>query len=53
MGPFQAFTGANEAANNLDVNFFNPGGTDTLQFDGTGANDTLGASRAARPAVSS
>jgi hypothetical protein len=48
VGPFPmvpfTFSGANTTANDTDVNFFNPGGTDTLEFDGTSANDTLGAS---------
>ncbi|MBI3837471.1 MAG: hypothetical protein HY288_06010, partial [Planctomycetia bacterium] len=44
-GPFTltetSCTGLDWAANDADVNFFNPGGTDTFVFNGTAANDTI------------
>ena len=47
FGPFPmtpvTFSGASMLANDVDVNFFVPGGTDRIQFNGTGANDVLGA----------
>ena len=45
-GPFEmtetTFTGASPLANDVDVNFFNPGGTDSFEFNGTPSNDTIG-----------
>ena len=45
VGPFamteMTFSGASPAANDSDVNFFNPGGTDTFQFNGTAESDTI------------
>src|SRR5262249_738599 len=42
-GPFQmtevTFHGVNLASNDVDTNFFNPGGTDTLRFNGTAEDD--------------
>lgn len=44
-GPFvlteTAFRGVNHAANDEDVNFFNPGGTDTFVFNGTADDDLI------------
>ncbi len=44
-GPFtmtpMKFSGISPGANDLDVNFFNPGGTDSLVFNGTAGNDTI------------
>lgn len=44
-GPFQmtetTFHGASSVANDVDVNFFNPGGTDTFVFNGTANDDTI------------
>jgi len=44
-GPFTltetTYFGVSGAANDVDVNFFNPGGTDTFEFNGTAANDTI------------
>ncbi len=44
-GPFTAtpmsFTGAFPLANDSDVNFFNPGGTDSFVFNGTGNDDNI------------
>ncbi len=44
-GPFAltetTYSGVNVAANDVDINFFVPGGTDTFEFDGTAANDTI------------
>jgi hypothetical protein len=45
VGPFamteMTFSGASPAANDSDVNFFNPGGTDTFEFNGTAESDTI------------
>src|SRR5438445_12792440 len=44
-GPFtmteMSYTGASPLANDTDVNFFNPGGTDTFAFNGTDSNATI------------
>ncbi len=44
-GPFTMtpmnYTGASPLANDFDVNFFNPGGTDSFVFNGTADNDTI------------
>ncbi|HPD17256.1 MAG TPA: LEPR-XLL domain-containing protein, partial [Planctomycetota bacterium] len=44
-GPFAltetTFVNANSLVNDTDVNFFNPGGTDTFIFNGTAADDTI------------
>ena len=44
-GPFTMtpmnFTGASPAANDVDVNFFVPGGTDTLTYNGTANDDNI------------
>ncbi|MFN0021054.1 MAG: dockerin type I domain-containing protein [Pirellulaceae bacterium] len=45
VGPFtmtpMSYSGASPAANDSDVNFFNPGGTDSFVFNGTSADDTI------------
>jgi Ca2+-binding RTX toxin-like protein len=45
VGPFpmtpMSFTGAFPLANDSDVNFFNPGGTDSLVFNGTSKDDNI------------
>ena len=45
FGPFTMtpmnLSGASPLANDGDVNFFNPGGTDSIAFNGTGGNDTI------------
>ena len=45
FGPFTMtpmnFTGASALANDSDVNFFNPGGTDDMVFNGTGQDDNI------------
>ncbi len=45
VGPFvlteTSFRGVNTASNDVDVNFFNPGGTDTLIFNGTASDDLI------------
>jgi hypothetical protein len=45
VGPFAmtetTYSGASPAANDSDVNFFNPGGTDTFEFNGTAESDTV------------
>jgi hypothetical protein len=45
VGPFTMtpvnFTGASPVANDTDVNFFNPGGTDSFAFNGTTNDDTI------------
>lgn len=45
FGPFTAtpmsFTGAFPLANDSDVNFFNPGGTDSIVFNGTANDDNI------------
>jgi hypothetical protein len=45
FGPFTMtpvnFTGASPVANDTDVNFFNPGGTDSFAFNGTTNDDTI------------
>lgn len=45
VGPFTMtpmnFTGASPIANDSDVNFFNPGGTDSIVFNGTGNDDNI------------
>ncbi|MEX2113817.1 MAG: Ig-like domain-containing protein [Pirellulales bacterium] len=45
VGPFAltetSFRGVNVVSNDIDVNFFNPGGTDTLIFNGTASNDLI------------
>ncbi len=45
VGPFtmtpMSFTGASPSANDADVNFFNPGGTDSFVFNGTSSDDTI------------
>ena len=35
------FTGASPLSNDSDINFFNPGGTDSFVFNGTGNDDTI------------
>ena len=44
-GPFAlvetSFRGVNVVSNDVDVNFTNPGGTDTLVFNGTAGNDLI------------
>ena len=45
VGPFalteMIFQGTNPAANDADVNFFNPGGVDTFVFNGTTGDDVI------------
>src|SRR4029078_6382077 len=45
VGPFTMtemnFTGVFPAANDSDVNFFNPGGTDSFVFNGTASDDNI------------
>ena len=45
VGPFAmtpvTFFNANPLGNDIDLNFFNPGGTDSLVFNGTAADDTI------------
>ena len=45
VGPFALvetnFDGIDPVANDFDTNFFNPGGTDTFEFNGTASNDTI------------
>ena len=45
-GPFtmtpMSYSGASPLANDVDVNFFNPGGTDSFVFNGTANDDTIG-----------
>ena len=45
VGPFAmtpvTYFNANPLANDTDVNFFNPGGADSLVFNGTAADDTI------------
>ena len=43
MRSHRVATGNNPATNDVDVNFFNPGGSDTLVFNGTAANDVIAA----------
>ncbi|HEX4794430.1 MAG TPA: hypothetical protein VH370_11590 [Humisphaera sp.] len=44
-GPFtmtpMEYSGASPVANDFDVNFFNPGGTDSIVFDGTANDDNI------------
>jgi hypothetical protein len=44
-GPFtmtpMTYSGASPQANDLDVNFFNPGGTDSFAFNGTANDDNI------------
>ncbi len=45
VGPFalteMTYFNVNSAGNDEDVNFFNPGGTDSFVFNGTAADDTI------------
>ena len=45
VGPFtmtpMSFSGASPLANDSDVNFFNPGGTDSFVFNGTASDDNI------------
>jgi hypothetical protein len=45
VGPFALtetiFTGDNQAANDVDVNFFNQGGTDSFEFNGSNGSDSI------------
>ncbi len=45
VGPFALtetrFQGGDPAANDLDVNFFNPGGSDSFEFNGTTGDDVI------------
>ena len=45
VGPFQmvemSFRGGNPALNDVDLNFFNPGGTDSFRFNATAGDDLI------------
>jgi len=45
VGPFtmtpMSYSGVSPVANDADVNFFNPGGTDSFVFNGTASDDTI------------